>query len=39
LCQGSQKVCFRFSIFGISSQISQPVDVRAAFASGIFHRL
>ena len=33
--QGELPVCFRFSIFGITSQVSQPVKVRAASALAI----
>jgi len=33
--QGELPVCFRFSIFGVTSQVSQPVYVRAASALAI----
>ena len=33
--QGALSVCFRFSIFGVTSQVSQPVKVRAASALAI----
>jgi hypothetical protein len=33
--QGELPVCFRFSIFGVTSQVSQPVKVRAASALAI----